>query len=446
MSSKSFARQSVFTGAGHVAAMVSGFLLSIVISRIFGPEGRGVFASAFALANILALLLGTGHEAANTYFIASGKQNVSEATGSSVIGLTISMIALSIATFLIIYLRPSFVVLLNNKIILLALCSIPLHWLCLYSFGLVRGLGRADLAYARFSVCALSWLVLTVCFCVIFALKQLEFVFIARFVALVFSFFVATWFVKKLGGSLRLKLSWRNFKDSINYGIKDNISRLANPMIVRFDMLVLPVFFIAEGPLGLYAQGIAILDRVLVLPTILGYVLMAKVAKESQKSVGVTATLCRLSFLFTLILGLAVMVSAKFLVPLLFGARFAPTVPLMWIVFPGIILRSIPRVLQNYFMGKGHPGRVSLMFTAGLVTMLATDYVLINHCNFGIEGAAIGALAGCLVEFSLFSGLFKYTTKTRLCDICIIKKDDAILIKQRIGGSVSRILKRDARP
>jgi len=436
--SKSFTKQSLFTGVSHVATMVSGFVLSIIISRTFGPEGRGVFASAFALANITLLLLGTGHEVANTYFIASGKQKVSEAAGSSLIGLTLSMMALSIAAVLIIYLRPAFVVLLSDKIILLALCTVPLQWICMYLYGLVRGLGRADLAYARFSISAFGWLIGVVCLCVILKFRQLEMVFIARLMAMSISLFVALRFVKKIGGSLGFSFSWKNFKDSVTYGIKENISRIANPMMVRLDMLVLPVLLIAEGPLGLYAQGVAILDRILVLPTIVGYVLMAKVAKESRKSVDVTATLCRLSFMVTLVLGLSVMLLAKFLVPFLFGARFAPAVMLMWIVFPGVILRSIPRVLQNYFLGKGHPGRVCLMFTAGMVTMLATDFVLITQFGFGIKGAAIGALMGCLVEFSLFTFMFKRNTGLGITNICFIKLGDLVLIKDIVLKRVMR--------
>lgn len=436
--SKSFTKQSLFTGLNHVATMMGGFVLHIIISRIFGPEGRGVFGSAFALANITSLLLGTGHESANTYFIASGKQKVSEAAGSSLIGLTLSMIALSVATVLIVYLRPAFVVLLSNKIILLALCTVPLHWICIYLFGLVRGLGRADLAYARFSTSVFGWLISVVCLCVILKFRQLEIVFIARLMGMSFSLFVALWFVKKISGPLKFSFSWKNFKDSITYGIKENISRIANPMMVRFDMLVLPVLLIAGGPLGLYAQGIAILDRILVLPTVVGYVLMAKAAKESQKSVDVTATLCRLSFIITLVLGLSVMLSAKFLVPFLFGAKFAPAVLLMWIVFPGVMLRSIPRVLQNYFLGTGHPGKVCLMFTAGLVAMLTTDFVLITQFGFDIKGAAIGALIGCLVEFSLFTFMFKRSTGLGITNICFIKLSDLVLIKDLVRKQMMR--------
>lgn len=436
--SKSFTKQFLFTGVSHATTMVGGFVLHIIISRIFGPEGRGVFGSGFALASITLLLLGTGHEVANTYLIASGKQKVSEAAGSSLIGLTISMIALFVATVLIIYFRPAFVVLLNNKIILLALCGVPLQWICMYLFGILRGLGRADLAYLRFSVTEVSWLISVICLCVILKFRQLEMVFIAYLMARLVALFVALWFVKKIGGSLRFSFSWKNFKDSVAYGIKENISRIANPMMVRFDMLVLPVLLIAEGPLGLYAQSVAILDRILVIPTVVGYVLMAKVAKESQKSVDMTATLCRLSFIITLVLGLLVMLSAKFLVPFLFGARFAPSVLLMWIIFPGVVLRSLPRVLQNYFLGTGHPGKVCFMFVVGMVVMLATDFVLITQFGFDIKGAAIGALVGCLVEFSLFTFVFKRNTGLGITDICFIKLGDLVLIKNIIWKRLMR--------
>jgi len=434
--SQSFAKQSALVGTAHMVAMVGGFLSQIIISRIFGPEGRGVFANTFALRGFLILLLGTGHEVSNTYFVASGRQKVPEAAGSSLLGFFLSTILLILVTVLITLFRPSFVSPSNNLIIILAVSSIPLTWGCLYLYALIRGLGRSDLSYMYYALSSLTWIVMLVFMCYVLLFRKLEVVFIARIFSAIIPLLVGLWLIKKLNGPLKLSFTLRSFKESIIYGVKQIVSKLANPMAFRVEMLILPMLYVTTNHLGLYAQGVAILDRILILPLVGGYVLMAKVAKESQKSVDVTATLCRLSFMTTLVLGLSVMLLAKFLVPFLFGAKFAPAVLLMWIMFPGMVIRSIPRVLRNYFLGTGEPGKVSIAFILSTLTMILVSVLLVG--TIGIAGAAVGILLSCMVECGVMLHMFKCKVNLGLRDMCLINKSDMALIKDRVVRLISR--------
>lgn len=436
MSSQSFAKQSTFVSIAHIAAITGTLLAQIIISRTFGPEGRGVFANTFALAGFLILLIGTGHETANTYFVASGKQKVSEAAGSSLLGLMISMAILSVVTFLIVRFRPSFVAISSNRVIILAISFVPFTWAALYVYGLVRGIGRADLAYLHYPIVNLTWMATLACFCYGFAFRQLEIVFITHLIAMAVSLVAALWLLVRLSGFLRLTFSWKTFKQSMFYGIKHLIGKIANPMMVRFDMLILPMLYVAKGDLGIYAQGLGILDRILMLPLIIGYVLMPRVSKDPEKSVNMTASLCRLSLWITFILGLTIMLFAKPLISFLFKPEFVPAVPLMWIIFPGIILRSVPHVLRNYFRGIGEPGKVSAVFAVSFVTMVVADVLLVPR--LGIRGAAIGVLLACLVEFGAIVYLFRRKVGMGVREVCLVRISDVMTVKDRVLSLLSR--------
>lgn len=435
MSSGSFTRQSVFVSMAHVAALTGTFLAQVIISRTFGPEGRGVFANAFALAGFMTLLLGTGHEIANTYFVASGKQKVSEAAGSSLIGLVISLVMLSVATFLIIHFRPRFVAISSNRVILLAISAVPFTWAALYVYGLLRGMGRADLAYLYYPIINLTWMVALACFCYGFVFEQMEIVFVARLLAGALSLFAALWFIKRLRGSLRFTFRWRSLKESLIYGVKHIVGKIGNPMLVRFDMLILPMLYVTKSSLGLYAQGLAILDRILMLPLIIGYTLMPRVSKDPESSVNMTTRLCRLSLWITFILGLIIMLFAKPLIAFLFTSEFVPAVSLMWIIFPGIVLRSVPHVLRNYFRGIGEPGKVSVVFVASLVTMVVADVLLVPR--IGIEGAAIGVLLFSLVEFGMIIYLFRRKVNMGVAAVCVVRMSDLVIAKDSLLRLVS---------
>ncbi len=436
MPSKGFAQQSILVIMVHMGAMISIFLVQVVIARMFGPDGRGVFANAFAFSGLLTMLIGTGHELANTYFIASGKQKVSEAAGSSLLGFLISVGVLSVVTFLVIYFRPSFVAFSSNRVILLAVSSVPVTWAGMYVYSLLRGMGRSDLSYVRFFITNFGWLLAMVCLCWVLSIRQIEVVFVAHLVAVFMALAVAVWFIKRLNHSLKFTFNWKSFRESMNYGVKQIFSKLANPIMLRSEMLIIPMLHVTESSLGLYAQGIAILDRVLTLPIVLGFVLLEKVSQDPKGGVNTTATLSRLSLFITFIVGLTIMSFAKPLISFLFKPEFVPAVPLMWIMFPATVLRSVPRVLQSYFQGIGQPGRVSVVFLTSLGMMIATDVVLI--ALMGIMGAAVGVLLSSIVEFVAMVYMFKRSTNLGLVDVCVVRLSDIALIKNSLFNLISR--------
>ena len=436
MSSKSFTKQTIFAGIAHMGSIICTLLSQIVVSRTFGPGGRGVYANAVALCGLLTVTIGMGHEMASAYLIASRKRTVSEAAGNSLIGLLLNTALLSVPAFLILYFRPAFVEISSNRIILLVILEVPLAWASLYVYGLVRGMGRSDLSYVQYFVKSLAWLAGLVCFCWVFSIRRLEVVFITLVMASMVNLIVGLLLVKRVHGALTFSFSRDSFKESVVYGIKHTLSRIANPMVFRPEMLIIPMLHVTESSLGLYAQGITVMDRFLALPTILTYVLVARVSAAPQKSVEMTAMLCRSVLFATFTLGLAIMVFAKPLMSFLFTSEFVPAVPMMWIMFPGIILRSVPRLLQSYFQGTGRPGRVSIVFSMSITTMIVADVVFV--WIMGIGGAAVGVLLACAVEFAGFVYLFKRSTNLGLADLCVIRLSDIVFIRNSLLNSISK--------
>ena len=181
--------------------------------------------------------------------------------------------------------------------------------------------------------------------------KNMELVFAASVFSAMVSIATQLFFLRKQVGRGWLKPNCQAFKQSMSYSMRFYFGRIANPMQIRPEMIVIPIVFANVASLGLYAQGIAILDRILLVAAIVGYVLTPRVAGGSRESAVFTACICRIVFFATLILGIVLMSFAKYLVPMVFGAEFSASVPLMWLMLPGLIFRSVARIIYHYFQG-----------------------------------------------------------------------------------------------
>jgi O-antigen/teichoic acid export membrane protein len=429
----SIARQSIMSGFSHTVCVGSMLIVQIIIARIFGPEGRGIFASAYAISAVLVLMLGTGHGVTNAYLIASGKQKMSEASGSSILGLIFTVMLIFIPAAFIMYFRPSFAVLTSNQVLFWAFLVIPFNLMSTSLSGILRGKGRSDLSYWYYGIMNGSWLIALIALCYL-TQKKLEIVFIGQIIGETAAFFAMLYFLRADVSMRWLELRITPFIDSITYGLKFYFTRIVNPMVIRIEIIVIPLFLLDGVALGIYAQAFSILSQVMVISNVVGYVLMPHVAQYAMDSAKLTTRVCRVVLMTTLVSGLFIMLVAKPLVPLIFGKDFSPAVPLMWIMFPGIVLRSVPKVLYHYFQGINRPMIVSIFFLVSTVAMLAIDWVLIP--KIGISGAAIGTLASCLLETAMFSYAFIRISNAKWTEVFIMQSEDWKYLSGKCTGYI----------
>jgi len=434
VSKGNFTKQSTATGICHAISMVCILLTQIIIARVFGAEGRGIFANAFTLAGFLTLMLDSGHAPANAYFVASGKQKISEAVNSTLIGLVISVLLLAVFTFYTVFFRPSFVVLLSNSIIILAFAVIPITWSTEHMAGILRGTGRPDLAYWVYGISSSSRLVSLIGLCLLLHLKNMEIVFITGIIGAVMSLVWVLWFLRSHLTFACLRLNLQAFKQSIIYSMKFFFARIANPMQIRIEMIVIPLILANVVSLGVYAQGFAILNQLILSSTVVGYVLMPRVAKDGTASAFLTARVCRLVLFVSVCIGIAILFLAKPVVPFVFGEDFSATVPLMLIMLPGMVFRSFSKIIYYYLQGRGKPATISVVSFFSLAVLLGIDILLIPV--IGIKGAAIGTLCSCLVEFIIFAILFSRESGVTFAQMFFIRKEDLQLIIDKVLGLV----------
>jgi O-antigen/teichoic acid export membrane protein len=156
-----------------------------------------------------------------------------------------------------------------------------------------------------------------------------------------------------------------------------------------------------QGPVaaGYYSIAGTIADGILLLPVAIAAILFPKLSGMSsdaaKRSVTVKATAGTGLGLLALLLVLAV--SARSIVPILFGQAFAPAVPPVLFLLPGILFLGLETVVVQYLNSCGFPVSVVALWVLATALNIGSNFWAIPR--YGINGAAIVSSISYLFAF-----------------------------------------------
>jgi len=225
-------------------------------------------------------------------------------------------------------------------------------------------------------------------------------------IKLYFAFFVITGFTLAAAFIIK-KQSWKNFslpgfiqiRLLIRYALLALAANVIFFLVYRADYWFVEKYCSAEE-LGNYIQVSKLGQMLLVIPTIISSVVFPHTAGAGAELTEIKNNIMRIGRITTMlfsILFLIIILSGKWLFPLLFGHTFQ----LMYIPFvlllPGIWAMSNLYILSAYF-GGANKVKINLQGASlALAVILAGDVLLIPH--YGIFAAAIVSTAGYTVNF-----------------------------------------------
>jgi O-antigen/teichoic acid export membrane protein len=225
---------------------------------------------------------------------------------------------------------------------------------------------------------------------------------IASYAAMVALQTRALWRIE--GGVERPRLA--DFRRVLSYGIRYYAARIGSVANVQIGLLMM-AWLGTSVQIGLFAAASALISRVMVVPDSLDTALQPRVGKDVNGRPELVAVASRASF-FLVGAGLAVLLATSgVLVPLLLSPAFVDAVPLLWLMAPGLWIKSATKPMTAYFVGVNRPEVVSLSTAAELAA-----YVISMPLAFwqaGLPGAALATSIGCalgsLVMLSAFQAL-----------------------------------------
>jgi len=129
----------------------------------------------------------------------------------------------------------------------------------------------------------------------------------------------------------------------------------------------------------------------------------------SEQANRMTPVVARNLFVVILVIGVGISVATPYMIDLLFPkGDFAPVVPALWWLMPGVIANGSAKVIFADLTGRGKPIYATYTATIGMVVTLLADVLLIPRT--GINGAALASSIG--YSAAALTGLIWYYKET----------------------------------
>lgn len=367
--------------------MVTGLLAA----HLLGPTGEGELAAIQTWPMVLATLAMVGMPEALTYYLARRPRLAKEYLGTAVGVALVAYAVVGAAAWLVMpwLLRSQPHQVLGAARVFLsvgviyALVGIP--------HGALRGARRFTSWNLYRVVPGLAWLgilvgsgvaghfdavVLSRWYLVGLAVTGLPFLIIVK---------------RALRGSLRPRVAFA--PKLVRFGLPSVLTTVPQTVNLRLDQLLI-IAFLPSRPLGYYVVAVAWSGATAPLLAAVGSVLFPHVAGEPSP-------LQRARMLGTALQGGAIVASslavllaalAPFVLPLVFGKRFGPSVPSAMVLAPAGAILVWAGIAEEGLRGLGHPRAVLAAEGVGAVVTVAALPGLL--AAWGILGAAVASLLG----------------------------------------------------
>ncbi|MFH1539293.1 MAG: radical SAM protein [bacterium] len=384
IASHDFAHKVAETTFTRVFLLGIGMVTGVIIARIIGPEGKGLYAVAVALGATGMQFGNFGLHASNTYYVAKDRKLLPALLGNSlmisvVMGGLIVFVA-SAAFSLWPKLAP-----VTGLLLVLALVWIPfgLGYMLLQNLLLglqeVRAYNKMDVANGVLGVA------LVVVLAAIGAVK-VELVFAVCLFTTAFCFF---WALRRLWSHLSgfpapsLELFLRNLR----YGFKSYLPCLFAFFVTRIDLFIIMYMTTAEKA-GLFSVAMSITNLALMVPLVIGTILFPKLSaleNDDDKLTYAKKTAVVSTGLTFIILCVLVVVS-NLLIPFMYGEQFrGAAAPFFWLA-AGAVLFPVYNAFGQLLAAMGNSYWLTFAWAVGLAFKTVFSYYAVRHYGYEIVG------------------------------------------------------------
>lgn len=431
----SFASGVALTIVTRMLMLVGVVGSSVIVARWLGPEGLGSLA-VLNTTIVLALAIGNlGLTSANTYLIAKDRQTLAPVWANALVFALFGGSLVAVAVVALAKFYPALFGGVSTDLILIAALSIPFQFVLalglnvLLAMDRIRQLNLLDAlapAFALFNAIV-----------VLMILRSNLLVLVSfNTAATVVLSGCMLWAIARMLARQKERAAFRPdgrlFKDAIGYGLRFSIPLMAAVLIFRFDLLIVN-HFRGAAEAGVYAVASQVANLLTMVPGVIAMLLFPRVASfqdpRGEFAIQVTR---HVSFVMLIMCGAAA--AGAFLLPLIYGARFADATIQLLILLPGVCLIGIESVLVQHFTGTGLPVAIPIFWLITLVASLGLNFALVPV--FGARGAAVTSTISYTLIFVLVAVYFCLKTGRGPVEIFLLRNRELrnLLVQVRLAS------------
>lgn len=434
---KSTAFQIITTFGTKIILLFGSFIVSVLLARLLGPEGKGIITAIFIVPNLIVSLADLGVRQASAYFIGKKIYPIEEVLSSSLFLWFISS-TLSIGIVLAYY-SASYVEDYGWLLIAIALSTIPINLLITYLTGIMQGtqrIGTINLNALLNFVVNFSSVILLVWF---FKLGVLGGALVNLVVIMMSLFYLSSNIIKI--SKIRIKyikpIPQELFKKGITYSLALFILNLN----YRVDIIFLEKLTSASE-VGIYSVGTSLAELIWQLPAAVSLVLFSKSAnsKNDIEARNRAAKILRMSLPILSLICIVFALISKFFVTIIYGQDFRQSAEIINILLPGVLIITISKILHPDMAARGYPLYGLFAFIGPLIVNVLLNIIWVPQ--YGMYGAAWASTISYSIGGLIYGMVYAKKEGLRLRDLLIIKIEDILMIRKSILAIKNKIIKK----
>ena len=409
---------------------------SVIAARWLGPEGFGTLAVLNATVALALQICSAGLPSANTYFIAKDRRSLGPVWANSVAFALVAGSLLSVGVVLLAEIKPALFGGVPANLLAIAAASIPFQLLTLLGLNVLLAMGRIGQLNLIDSLSPALALVNTVVVLVVLRFRLTALVSFNTGAAIVLSL-ILVWVIARLLSRQKAGQACRPdfplLGKVLEYGVKFYISILAGVVIFRADLLFVN-HFRGTSEAGVYAIAAQVSFLLMMLPGVIAALLFPRVASDQDQRAEFAIRVTRHTSFVMLMMCLAA-AAGSFLLPLIYGPRFADATIQLLILLPGIYLFGIESVLVQHFTGTGLPVTIPVFWLITLAINLILNLALVP--TYGARGAALASSLSYSLIFVFVAVFFCRKTERRPAEIFLLRRGELRDLLVRVGFAAS---------
>jgi O-antigen/teichoic acid export membrane protein len=416
----SFASGVALTIVTRLLMLVGVVGASVIVARWLGPEGLGSLA-VLNTTIVLALSIGSlGLTSANTYFIARDRKTLGPVWANAIVFALFGGTLVAMAVVALAKIYPALFGGVSLELIVIATLSIPFQFLL--SLGLNVLLAMDRIRQLNFlDAMAPAFALFNAIVVLVILHSNLKVLVSFNTAATVVLSGGMLWAIARLVGRQKERAAFcpdrRLFKGTIRYGLRFCIPLMAAILIFRADLLIVN-HFRGAAEAGVYAVAAQVANLLTMLPGVIAMLLFPRIA-SFQDSRGEFAIQVTRHVSFVMLIMCVAAAAGAFLLPLIYGARFADATVQLLILLPGVCLIGIESVLVQHFTGTGLPVAIPVFWLITLAVSLGLNLALVP--GFGARGAAVTSTISYALIFVLVAVYFCLKTGRRPVEIFFLR-------------------------
>ena len=383
-----FAKDTLLILGTKIGNLIVGVVFSILVARILGPEGKGIYSLTVLFSSLFVTFLNFGLGPATVFFAAKGEYTRKTILENNLLAIIILSLGGILLGILILSLTGQKIYPdIPRELLILSLLLIPLNLFnnqlaTQYLLG-VNKINKFNLASFGLVLFPFFFFVVVI---VLFG-PNLSAVIWSRIIGLAVVAIILFFWLSQSIGKLSLGLNTEYIKNAYRYGIKAYLGNVIGFLNYRVEVFLLG-YYLPISTVGYYTIAVGLAESLWMVSKSAGTLIFPAVSAEQDEDRKKTFTplVMRTVIGITALAAVVLFFLADWLLPLVYTDLYLPSVPLFRILLPGIVLISGSRILANDIAGRGKPILNTYVGGVGFLIQLILNLSLIPF--YGAIGAA----------------------------------------------------------